>query len=252
MKRLKVIACKVLFREISLIGCRSESILDVTYLRQGLHDTPEMLNKTLQAEIDRIDSGKDVYSQDLKQGREFDAIVLAYGLCSNAICGLKSSRYPLVVPRAHDCITLFLGSKERYKEYFDTHSGGIYWYTQGWIEHSSMPGRERMEHLRAEYTEKFDEESAEYLLETEAGWMKAYSRCTYVDWESLHSESHIEYTRECARYLDWDFDLLTGESSLLERMLSGDWDSGDFLIAMPGEAIKQSYDDAIIRAEPQV
>ena len=40
---------------------------------------------------------------------------------------------PLVIPRAHDCIALFMGSRQRYREYFDAHPG-TYYRTSGWIE----------------------------------------------------------------------------------------------------------------------
>jgi len=38
-----------------------------------------------------------------------------------------------VVPRAHDCITLLLGSKERYAKLFGERPG-TYWYSAGWLE----------------------------------------------------------------------------------------------------------------------
>ena len=43
---------------------------------------------------------------------------------------------PLVPPAAHDCITLFLGSRQRYMEYFQAHPGA-YFKTTGWIERGS-------------------------------------------------------------------------------------------------------------------
>ena len=97
-------------------------------MRQGLHNTPEALRNELQKEIDAIDLDQDIHTGTEDSCGPIDAILLAYGLCSNGVCGLSSKKYPLVVPRAHDCNTLFLGSKERYREYFDTYSG-IYWYT---------------------------------------------------------------------------------------------------------------------------
>jgi hypothetical protein len=59
----------------------------------------------------------------------------------------------MIIPKAHDCITLFLGSKERYRTYFDAHPG-TYWYTPGWVECSVQPGKGRYELLRKEYVEK--------------------------------------------------------------------------------------------------
>ena len=64
---------------------------------------------------------------------DFEAILIGYGLCSNGIMGISSNKYKLVIPRAHDCITFLLGSKEKYSKYF-TDMPGTYWYTMSWIE----------------------------------------------------------------------------------------------------------------------
>jgi hypothetical protein len=47
--------------------------------------------------------------------------------------GLTARTIPLVFPRAHVCITLFFGNKERYLEYFYANPG-VYFKTTGWIE----------------------------------------------------------------------------------------------------------------------
>ena len=61
----------------------------------------------------------------------------ATALCSNGLVGLTARNIPVVVPRAHDCITLFLGSKERYLDYFQSHTG-VYFKTSGWIERGEV------------------------------------------------------------------------------------------------------------------
>ena len=63
---------------------------------------------------------------------------------------------------AHDCITLLLGSRDRYSELFDRYSGGTYWYSPGWIEQFKTPGRGYDEQTRyMEYVEKYGEDNAE-------------------------------------------------------------------------------------------
>ena len=245
-----MLACKVLYREISLLTFNCENFIDVTYLQQGFHDTPDLLRKLLQDEIDRLDAGSDIYSCRKRDYRDFDAILLAYGLCSNSICGLGSKKYPLVIPRAHDCITLLLGSKERYREYFDAHSGGVYWYTPGWIECALPRGKETMEIRRSEYVKLYGEETADYLMEEEHKWLEKYNRCTYINWDELHQENHIRHTKSCAEYLKIDFDLLKGSSSLMKDFINGNWREEDFLILEPGRKVCQSFDEkTIIKAD---
>jgi len=247
--RLKVIACKVLYREISLLSASSEHIIDVSYLRQGFHDTPAYLNELLQKEIDNIDRCEDTYSYlPPDDERDFDAILLGYGLCSNAVVGLRSERYKLVIPRAHDCATLLLGSKERYKQLFDEASGGIYWYSAGWNENAVMPSRGRVEKLRVEYEEKYGEDNAEYLMEMEQNWLKEYKSCTFIDWPALHNDKQIAFTKDCAAYLNWEYDQQMGDDGLMRAFLSGEWDEERFLVIEPGQRIAQSYDSGIFAA----
>ena len=84
-RRFLLIACRVLWRELNYYAAQSPHDFEFVYLKQGLHDTPELLRKSVQEEIDRA-------------GDRFDAILLGYGLCSNGIVGLRSEAAPLVVP----------------------------------------------------------------------------------------------------------------------------------------------------------
>ena len=237
---LQLIVCKVLQREAYACASRSKHTIDIVLMPQGLHNEPDKLRQEVQKALDR---------EVGPQGGRYDASLLGYGLCSNGIVGV-SARVPVVIPRAHDCITLLLGSKERYKEYFDSHPG-IYWYSAGWIEHSLQPGRERYESTLRSYEEKYGADNAEYLMQMEQNWMKEYSWATYVDWEFPLSDRHREYTRECAQYLGWHFDELKGDPALMQRLVDGPWDEESFLVLQPGQRVAQDVNNpGIIKAEP--
>ncbi|MDR1915511.1 MAG: DUF1638 domain-containing protein [Synergistaceae bacterium] len=240
--RLKLLACKVFFREISLIASVCENYLDVTYIRQGLHDTPNLLKESLQREIDGIDSGSDLHSSKFEySNKDFDAILLGYGLCGNGVVGLSSKKYTLVVPRAHDCVTLFLGSRQAYKDYFEKHNG-TFWYNVSLIENSSgLPSEETdIENLKI-YTEHFGEEDARYILENCRP--VNYNRCTYVKWDELNFPKYEQCTKDAAAYLGWDFDIVLGNSGLLRDFMNGDWDEENFLVVPPGKKIEANYQD---------
>ena len=77
-------------------------------MKAALHKNPQAeLRPALQRVIDEVEAGEETY----------DAILLGFGLCSMGIVGLHSSKMPLVVPRAHDCITMLLGSRETYQKW---------------------------------------------------------------------------------------------------------------------------------------
>ena len=225
--RLQFIVCKVMRREAYYCAARSPNEVEVVLIAQGLHDEPDKLRAAVQDALGR--------TEDL-QGLKYDALLLGYGLCSNGIAGL-SAEIPVVVPRGHDCMTLLLGSKEKYKEYFESHRG-VYWYSGGWIETNSMPGRDRYEKTLTEYEQKYGKDNAQYLMEQEQNWMKEYEWATYIDWGFANAEKEKEYTKQCAEYLGWKYDEIKGDPGLMQRLVDGQWNEEEFLVVKPGERIE--------------
>lgn len=239
MKRYKFIVCKVMQKEAYYCAAQSGNIIDVVLMPKGLHEEPNKLRSEVQKELNQ--------TTDI-QGRKYDACLLGYCLCSNGVVGL-TAEIPIVIPRGHDCMTILLGSKERYKEYFDSHRG-VYWYSNGWIEADLMPGKERYEKLLREYTEKYGQDNGQYLMEMEQKWMKEYSWATYIDWGFANSEEEKKYTKSCAEFLGWKYDEIKGDSSLMQRFVDGDWKDEDFLVVEPGKKIAEDLTNAgIIKAE---
>ena len=120
--RLKLIGCEVLFREMCAACARSPHQVDVEFLPKGLHDLGgKPMAAKIQEVVDRVPEGA------------YQAILLGYGLCGNGLDGLTARHTRLVLPRAHDCIALLMGSRERYQAYFDGNPGTFYRST-GWLE----------------------------------------------------------------------------------------------------------------------
>jgi len=160
-----------------------------------------------------------------------------------------SAEIPIVVPRGHDCITLLLGSKDRYQEYFDSHRG-VYWYSPGWIESGKQPGKERYEKLLEEYKEKYGDDNAQYLMEVEQNWIKEYSWATFINWGLTDSSEYKNYTKRCAEYLHWNYEELTGSPALMQKLIDGDWHESEFLVVKPGQKIGEDLtNDGIMKAE---
>jgi hypothetical protein len=109
--RLKCLGCDALARPLYLCAAHSPHVVDVTLFRLGLHNEPSNLRDRLQAQIDAT------------SGQGYDAVLLAYGLCGKSTAGLIARDVPVVIPRAHDCIMLFLGGRGRYREQFERHPG---------------------------------------------------------------------------------------------------------------------------------
>jgi hypothetical protein len=235
-----LVLCGVLDGEFAAL-CRSRKhVIHTEILKQGLHNTPPLLRETLQQTIDKIENF----------GLNIDAIVLGYGLCSRGTEEVKTRRVKLVVPRAHDCITLLLGSKEAYADYVREHPG-CYWYSPGWNFHHTPPGPERYHKLRHEYIEKYGEENAEFLMESEQAWFTSYSLGTYVDTgltDAAGVAKDIAYTKQCTDWLKWKFDRQQGSPKLMEDLLDGRWDADKFLVLEPGQILRMTADEQVITA----
>ncbi|MDX9755520.1 MAG: DUF1638 domain-containing protein, partial [bacterium] len=176
--RYKLITCEIIYREICAVVSRSVHPIDIEFLPKRLHDIGrDRMLQTLREALDRVDESR------------YDAILLGYGLCNNGVVGLSARTIPIVIPRAHDCITFFLGNKEAYNTYFHQHPG-TYYLTTGWIERGSdSPSDDgaRIQNqcgMTLQYEElvrKYGEDNAKYLMEELCNLTRNYSQITYIE-----------------------------------------------------------------------
>lgn len=235
--RIKVISCDVMFREICHLAAHSPNQVDIEFLPKGLHDLKSAaMRERLQQQIDAVSAA------------DYEALAMAYALCGNGLAGLQARGIPVVVPRAHDCIALFMGGRQRYQQYFDSHPG-VYFKTSGWIERGNTVNQLTGYGLDlAALVARYGEENAEYLYEQLNQYQKTYSKFTYIAM-GIEPDAHFEnQTRADADERGWDFESIPGDLSLLRRLVDADWSEADFLVVPPGHRIAPTYDDRIIEA----
>ena len=244
-KRFKLISCEIMFREVCLCASKSTNIIDITFMSKGLHDVGESkMREKLQHEIDTIDSGK------------YDAILLCYGLCNNGVRNIHA-KIPIVIPRAHDCITLLLGSKSRYKEYFDSNPG-TFFKSSGWIERDANPNDTEESVMRQlgidksyeEYVELYGEDTAARLAEMLGNWTVNYQKVAYIDTGTGNADLDKKMTKELADNKNWNYEEIQGDIRLISQLLEGEWAPEDFLVVPPDHKIEPSYDDTIVLFTP--
>lgn len=233
LPRTAIILCRVLELEIEHFANGSDHVVHIERLEQGLHNEPKKLNEAVQAAVDRIERDTDA-----------EVITLGYGLCSRGTEGIRATRCRLVLPRAHDCITLLLGDRHRYTEYVGKHPG-TYWYSPGWNKHHLPPGPGRHQALYDEYCQKYGKDNADYLIETEKQWHANYSRATYIDIGLGATDADVQFTRDCAAWLGWSFDRQAGDPDLIKALVFGPWDSDRFVVVAPGKTIRMTGDDQV-------
>jgi len=245
--RLKLIACEIAYRELCAAVARSVNQVDIEFLPKGLHDIGQPgMSARLQEALGRVDQS------------QYEAVLIGYGLCNNGLVGLEAGRIPLVIPRAHDCITLFFGSKERYLEYFQSHRG-VYFKTSGWIERGenthqmnpqSIAHRSGMVQSYEELVAKYGEDNAKFLYEELCNMTRNYSGLTYIEMGIEPDDRFERHARELAAARGWRFEKVQGDMSLFQALVDGHWDEDRFLVVPPGCRVGPSFDDSIIKAVP--
>lgn len=211
---LLIIACGMMKDELMAV---SVPAVQFEFLEIGLHRTPAKMPATIQEKIHRADN-------------RIDYIMLGYGLCGNGILGVKAERQPLVIPKVHDCINLFLGSCEaRQKE--QQEAPGTYYLTKMWIEEGTPPLA-----LLEEYTQRYDRETAKWVIGEE---FKNYTRLALVDTGAYDLSDYRDRARANAAFLGVAYEEIRGSLALFEKMVKGQWDEDEFIILQPGEEITQ-------------
>ncbi|HHV97165.1 MAG TPA: DUF1638 domain-containing protein [Clostridiaceae bacterium] len=235
--RYKLICCDVFMRMACLAIANTSNIIDPEFTELGAHENSSRLREILQKKIDDAD----------KTGL-YDAILLGYGLCGNSTAGLKARNTPLVIPRAHDCCTIFLGSKEKFLEYFKDNLSAQ-WSSIGYMERSSDYLRNTdtgkllgLDKDYEELVEKYGEENAKYIWET---LHPEYNNDEFIyiyipEFEKLR---YPEKAKSVAAKDNKTFKLLKGDMRIINDLINGKWNENDFLIVPPGKEIKAVYDN---------
>jgi len=187
-----------------------------TYLPQGLHRTPGKMPAAIQEVLDGI-------------GPEVGSILLGYGLCSNGVVGIASRSAVLVMPRVHDCIALLLGSRERY-EAETAAFPGTYYITPGW----ALYGTTSLSAYKNEYLPKYGEEDARYIARE---LLKNYTRVALIDHGVGDVRAARAHAAEMAEVFGLSYVEIPGSLEYVRRLVTGSWDTDDFVIVQPGSPI---------------
>jgi hypothetical protein len=210
--RRLVIACATVIEEMLpfLPPDVSSETLDF-----GLHLRPQELKKSLQEKIDQASQRADV-------------LLLGYGLCSMAVVGLRATTAHLVIPRVDDCIAIFLGSCNAYKEQASKEPG-TYYLTKGWIEAGDTPFQEYHR-----LVEKYGEAKATYMIQL---MLKNYTRLGFINTGQYEIDRYRDYAHKTAKQFNLRFEEIEGSAALVKKMVFGPWDD-EFVVLEPGQTVQ--------------
>ena len=237
---LKLIACDVLTREVCHCIARSPHTVDVEFTEKGAHEDSDRLRLLLQERIDKT----------AENGSPYDAILLAYGLCGNATAQLTARNIRLVVPRAHDCCTIYLGSRRRFEELFSDNPSRPF-SSAGYMErgdsylHDGDTGRLLgLDRSYEDFVAQYGEENAKYIMETLTLSRDANTdnKVIYIDVPETSQKEYASLCREKAEKEGRQFIRVEGSIRLIRKLVEGTWSEEEFLIVEPGQQIRAVYD----------
>lgn len=174
---MKIISCEIFKPYIELLNME----LDIVYLDIEGHNYPKRLARMIQKEID--------------QSINYEKILVLYGLCGNALLDLEARDIPIYVIRVHDCLSILLGSKERFYHLFKER------LSCGWSCYSlenrviSYDGydKEEVEYLKSVLDLKKDV-YVSFSLEKEKDYEKKYTEIIIGNLQFLKSIISLEST----------------------------------------------------------
>jgi len=243
---IKLICCDVFTRIACSLIAHSPHIVDVEFVPMLAHNEPKKLRADIQARINRCVTE-----------RRYESIALGFGLCGNAATSLTAS-VPMIIPRMHDCCTMFMGSKGRFLEAF----GGALstrWCSSGYYERGYIDGRymgveeansayrTSLEYMG--YVEQYGEENADYIWETMHPDIETED-AVYIHIEGHEHSGSFEFFKSDVEGRGKALRIVEGDISFLRALIDGDWDEKRFLRVEPGQRVIAVYDmDTVMTAE---
>jgi N-methylhydantoinase A/oxoprolinase/acetone carboxylase beta subunit len=244
--RICVIACGTLALDIQRIVKEMDLAVGTRFLPGGLHENPTQLHREVQAAIDEVSASAD-----------WDRIVIGYGLCGRGTVGLRAREIPLVIPRVHDCISLFLGGNAAYKQEFERYPG-TYYISAGWYEEKTEPLSQKntsvylegkqvsFEELVARYGPRKAQKTYDFLN----SWQRNYQRAAFIDTGLGNDAVSIDHARKTAQRYGWKYELLKGDTSLIRRLFSTASTTDEILVVFPGYVTYFETRESRLQANP--
>jgi hypothetical protein len=212
-----IIACNTIRGELEKAAAEVNCAHGFTWIESGLHLAPDSLRQRLQKELDRI--------QGVRR------VLLAFGFCGNAVVGLKTGDFDLVIPRVDDCITMLLGSRENRERC--NRRGGVYYLTKGWLEGEANIWKEYQAVL-ARYGPRRTEKVFRKML-------AHYKFLGLIDTGAYDLPEIIPEATEISKELKLELLILQGTVGYLKRLLTGPWDDDRFIIIPPSTTIELEH-----------
>jgi len=210
-------------RPLTLIGCPAvlgemasgaTDGIECQKLEARLHLSPSLLREALASAVAAADAPG-------------STIVLAFGLCSHAVLGLKTAHATLVVPRVDDCIAMFLGSNAMF-EAESTKACGTYYVAGAYLDECATIFSDHEALIEKRGLDRADK-MMRLLLE-------GYTRIVIIDLDRHELGPSRAMITGFARRFGLVVEHVKGTTRIVDALVTGDW-GDDFVVVPPGREL---------------
>jgi hypothetical protein len=210
--KLCILACETLTSELESVMKTSGSALPVFMVESGKHLLPDRLRESIQYELDGIPAA-------------YGTVLLLFGFCGNAMVGVKTGEHRAVLPKAADCIPIFLGSRKIRNGY----GARRYFFTEGYRRAESHPVSDY-----ARLVERYSESKARAIM---CEMLQYYEHLSIIETGVFDVDEVIEAITGLSKATGVPEDVLPGDLRLIRMLIEGDWPDDEFLVLEPGSEI---------------
>ncbi|MCD7883827.1 MAG: DUF1638 domain-containing protein [Lachnospiraceae bacterium] len=207
-----ILSCPTVHDELEKCIRDTGCTYEVHELEKSSHNFPDRLRNQLQAEIDAL--------------QDYDRILMSFGICGNAACGLTSSHAELVIPKVDDCVSLLMGGVKPRLESLNGKFG--IFLTAGWLRYE-----ENIWDEICRTKQRYSEKRAAKILERMFGEM---TYLTVLDTGAYDLAEVLKKAEKIAEALHLELRIIKGNLSLLSGLLKGSWDTDRYAVFPPGTA----------------
>ena len=211
-----IITCGSLLKQVEAAQKKEGTDYPVIEMDRRLHAEPVKMREKLFAAMDRLPE-------------DTELVLISMGMCGGSLL-CRPFPFRTVIPRADDCISLQLHTKDRCG--FNLKEEKHLYLTD------MKDGGLSVESIRQSLIERHGEEKG---LETFDRWFDGYRNLDIVDSGLIdcHSADYLEAAERSASLIGAEIRYVPGSNLILEELVSGRWEE-HFLIVEPGETLEKA------------
>ena len=214
-----ILACSSMLLHVAAAQEKMGTDFKVIELDRDLHTEPEKMRLHIMEALERLPG-------------QIETILVAMGFCGGSWDKVPATRR-IVIPKVDDCITLLLHTD-------DTPHGNLKQAGHMYFRDCDS-GKYSIEAMKNRICQEYGMEIGTSIF---GSWFASYTNADIIDTGvyDCYSEAYAEEAQKNADLIRCVLDYVTGSNRILEKLVSGRWDS-QFLIVDTGQIVSEQYFD---------